>query len=500
MTRKVRIQVHVANALQWLGTLYRNPADAIKEHVSNAIDEHRKACGSTGSPSPCKVTFKLDRSKVTIEYPYGMSQEEFETALKRVADSAKQRTDVKQIGRLGIGIFSFQQVGRKCTFFSRKTGSDPTLQVILKEGSDEGELGTARKRDALHVPGIRIVISELKVDPTKPRGPLAPEKLKRLFQEKYDAYLRAGWLQICIQRGATTTWVEPLDINLPRVGNGLETLHVQGDTQKRVYLELYFDPSGKGKVAIRHMGVVVVEDVSQCEAYGLEDSVYGSGDIQGHIDADFLDVLPARTGFDDNHDWGALLELLDRHRPQIEAEVQELKQQERRKALSEIQQRAVQLAREIFDLQQFRDLEIPGQLAKPRDRPQRKRSTPAGQRTGERSHEPGEKRDPSGLRINYVETAFEDGPVRHSRMVAGTIQCNQLNEDYVQERNGGQDAQLAYAALVIGKETIAYNDKSGVSDDYLERLLSFYFKLKMRLAPAGPVAAKRKRGRPRRVR
>ena len=43
MAQRIPIQLHVANALQWLGTLYRNPADALKEHVSNAIDEHLKA-------------------------------------------------------------------------------------------------------------------------------------------------------------------------------------------------------------------------------------------------------------------------------------------------------------------------------------------------------------------------------------------------------------------------------------------------------------------------
>ena len=41
--KKVPIKIHTANALRWLGSLYRNPSDAIKEHVSNAIDEHLKA-------------------------------------------------------------------------------------------------------------------------------------------------------------------------------------------------------------------------------------------------------------------------------------------------------------------------------------------------------------------------------------------------------------------------------------------------------------------------
>jgi len=42
---------------------------------------------------------------------------------------------------------------------------------------------------------------------------------------------------------------------------------------------------------------------------------------------------------------------------------------------------------------------------------------------------------------------------------------------------GPDEAKLAYATLMIGKETIAYNDKSGVADDCLEKILTFYFRL-----------------------
>ena len=90
MAQRIPIQLHVANALQWLGTLYRNPADALKEHVSNAIDEHVKAKAQGAAHERCDITFTLDRRHVIVEYPYGMSREEFESALQRVADSAKR--------------------------------------------------------------------------------------------------------------------------------------------------------------------------------------------------------------------------------------------------------------------------------------------------------------------------------------------------------------------------------------------------------------------------
>lgn len=499
MTRRVPIKLNVGNALQWLGTLYRNPADAIKEHISNAIDEHLKAQKAGVARENCHVILTLEKSKVTIEYPYGMDKREFEAALQRVADSAKKTLDVTQIGQLGIGIFSFQQIGKRCTFFSKKAVGSETIRVTLKERMDEAEFDTALKRDALDEPGIRIIISELKFDPTKPRGPLAPEKLSKVFAEKFDGYLKKGWLRVDIKSGAKSYPVEPLKIDLPRVAKGLSNLHLPGEPKKRVSLDLYFDPSGKGTVAIRHMGVVVVEDLKELLAYGLEESIYAEGYVKGFIDADFLRPLPARTGFEENQEWVSFLELLDSQRPQIEAEVEQLKEEQREKALSEIQRRAIELAREILDLDEFKDLELPGGLAKTRQPPEAERSVETGRRTGERSKEPGERREPRSLRINYEEKPFEDGSSRHSRFLGGVIQANTLNPDYLQEWAGPEEAKLAYAALIIGKETVTYNDKSGGSDDYLEKLLGFYFKLKARIAPGGVVPGKRGPGRPRKV-
>ncbi len=155
--RKVPIKLHTANALRWLGSLYRNPADAIKEHISNAVDEHFKA-KKIGKAFPvCEVTYSLQKDRVTIEYPYGMSKEEFIDALQRVADSAKKSLDFKQIGQLGIGMFSFLQIGKKCTFYSKKDKGTETIRVTLREGSDNAEFETARKRESLRESGIKII-------------------------------------------------------------------------------------------------------------------------------------------------------------------------------------------------------------------------------------------------------------------------------------------------------------------------------------------------------
>ena len=63
-------------------------------------------------------------------------------------------------------------------------------------------------------------------------------------------------------------------------------------------------------------------------------------------------------------------------------------------------------------------------------------------------------------------------------------QANALHPDF-QEAARSADARLAYAALMIGKESIAFNDRTGDVGDFLEKLLDFYFKLHARKPARG---------------
>jgi hypothetical protein len=486
MAQRIPIQLHVANALQWLGTLYRNPADALKEHVSNAIDEHLKAKLDGTADERCDVVFTLDRRHVTVDYPYGMSRAELESALHRVADSAKRSGAARTVGRLGIGIFSFQQVGRRCTFYTRKTTASDTLKVVLKEGSDEASIETALARDRLAYPGLRVVISELKFDPTRSRGPLAPDTLRRYLADKFDAYLREGWLTVEIRHGLARFAVTPSHIRLPRLLADLRRLPLPGPGDRSIRLDLYFDPSGRGRVSIRHHGVTIVDDLSALTAYGVEESAWAQGFVRGTIDADFLSPLPARSGFEENDDWTDLLDLLDRYTATLAAELEGHLKAHRARQASEIGERALRLARDILDLDEFRDLALPGGLARrgrpePPTAPGRTRAS-RPRRADSAPLASGADASARGRRIRYEELPFENGSRAHSRFVSGVVQANTLHPDF-QQAVRSSDSRLAYAALMIGKESIAFNDRSGTAGDFLEKLLDFYFKLNARKGP-----------------
>jgi len=590
MTRRP-IKLHTANALQWLGSLYRDAADALKEHVSNAIDEHTIARGHGVALPICCVVFTLEKSAITVEYPYGMSKDEFEKAMDRVADSAKKELDISQIGTFGIGMFGFLQFATKCVLLSRKSTTHETIKATIRAGSDEYELGTATKKESLHSPGVKIIISELKQDPTKSRGPLSVAKLQRLFSERYGAPLRAGSLRILLRSDGSEYSVEPPPIDLPRIAAEYGKCYLRGSRDKTFRTELYFDSTGKGTVGIRHQSVVVVNDIRQLNAYELEESIYASGDVHGFVDADFLQPRPARMGFEENDDWTGLLAELEHIHSAIEAEVAKLKQEEAEQRLTEIQRQALTLAREILDTEEFDDLSLLDGSREPREPrkppngfdfvpcslrldPGQQRSIPlkacvpekvadgtrvkfsisdplavrllddAGRlcesaadeqgvvtlsvrleaktltmepvvltaTAGEletrarinvaRSIETRVRRAPGelsgGKSLNYVEIPFYAPIQRHHSGFDSSLGRVEVNDAHPHFKQAGQSQdKLAYAALMIGKETIAYNNPA--TNDHLEKLLSFYFELRNRLQGRAPSAIKRARGRPRKA-
>ena len=52
----------------------------------------------------------------------------------------------------------------------------------------------------------------------------------------------------------------------------------------------------------------------------------------------------------------------------------------------------------------------------------------------------------------------------HSRFSAGVVEANTLHPDY-QRAARAPESRVAYAALLIGKETIAFNDRTGMAGD-----------------------------------
>jgi hypothetical protein len=84
------IRLHTANALKWLGSLYRNPRTRSRSTSATRSMSISRPRPSAGGPVSCTVAFALNKGLITVRYPYGMSDDEFRQALQKVADSAKK--------------------------------------------------------------------------------------------------------------------------------------------------------------------------------------------------------------------------------------------------------------------------------------------------------------------------------------------------------------------------------------------------------------------------
>lgn len=470
----IPVKIKIENVLKYLGSLYRNPADAIKEYVSNAIDaflEYRCA-------GDCIVKYELLPKSISITYNSpGISEKDLKSIMSRVADSAKSEKDISQIGSLGIGLWAFQQVGRKAAIFSKPDNESDTFKFILKEGSDNVEIKSATSAEKLSQTGMKIIITELKVSTIKRNSPVSAQKLSSFFAYKFDHYLRDSFLKIRIVSNGVTYSVAPMKINLPEIARSYSEQYISGDRQLKVALTLWFEPSGKGRVCIRHSGVSIIDDLSAIDAYGLESSVLGKGKVHGYIDANCLTPLPARTGFEDNRMWTDFLDLLDRLCHSIQSEVSYLEQQSLETRTKQIYDHAIDLAQQTFAHEELRHLELIGGLVKPHSQPAKTGTRPSRGRTGLHKKD-GEKASPTGMRISIQEYPFEDGPNRLSRFETGVVKINTLNPHFQREMAKTEKDRVHFIACLIGKEILAFNDKTRMADDLLEKSLIYYLLIK----------------------
>jgi hypothetical protein len=101
-------------------------------------------------------------------------------------------------------------------------------------------------------------------------------------------------------------------------------------------------------------------------------------------------------------------------------------------------------------------------------------------RASVRFAEPGPPREHKGGGFMYEEVPFDDAEVSlHSRFTAQkVVQANTRHPDFKKVHQGGsEEEQMAYAATIFFKETLVFNDRSGKANEFLEKMLSFGFRL-----------------------
>lgn len=482
MEKIVDVELNKANALITLGSMYRSAADAIKEYVSNALDEWAMARSRGAPDQQCRVSFTLEKKAITIQYNApGMDADSFETALRHVVDSAKRDSTVPQIGRLGIGLWAFNQVGTQATFLSKRSPHSPTLKVILSRDSAEARFLTPDSSEDLSNPGMTIRITGLFQDPTRRYGPLSQARLKHVLADRFDTYLRTGQLEITVRSGANESEVAPVQLDLPEIGVRFQESHIPNEPGKTFSTRFWFDPSGQGRVSIRHTGVVVIEDIRELFDFELSGSILISGLIKGYVDADFLSPLPARGQFLEDDNLATLLDALKSIGEELDTEITGFRSEAENERLQALFRRATKVAREILSQEEFMDLELIDGLRRI-SRANGDAQIPNGatsnghQTNGHEAHwqNGANGHRTRGTRRPVIRRSDFGGDVRHrSRLNDGAIEININNPDFLALSRVPRSHQVAYVAMLLGKEIIAYNDSSRASDEALEKMAAY---------------------------
>ena len=484
MEKIVDVEINKANALITLGSMYRSAADAIKEYVSNALDEWAMARSRGAPDQQCQVSFTLEKKAITIDYNApGMDSDAFETALRHVVDSTKRDSPVPQIGRLGIGLWAFNQVGTQAAFLSKRSPDSPTLKVILSRDSAEARFLTPDPSEERSIPGMTIRITGLFQDPTRRYGPLSQARLKHVLADRFDTYLRTGQLKIIVKSGNNRTEVTPVQLDLPEIGVRFQESHIPNEPDKTFTTRFWFDPSGQGRVSIRHTGVVVIEDIRELFDFELSGSILISGLIKGYVDADFLSPLPARGQFLEDDTLAKLLNALKAVGEELDIEVAGFRDEAETERLQALFRRATRIAREILSQDEFMDLElIDGlrRISRANGDPHSANS-PGSNGHATNGHDPnghrqngGNGRRARGARRPIILRSDFEGDVRHrSRLNDGAIEININNPDFLALSRVPRSHQIAYVAMLLGKEIIAYNDSSRASDEALEKMAAY---------------------------
>ncbi len=487
MPEKRKIKANLPNLLTYIGQLYRNPRDAVKEYVSNAVDRYieLRSQGHVQN-GQCHIQLILTSHSVIIRShsQAGQDRQGLRTMMQNVADSMKINLGVPQIGRLAIGIFAFNQFASRAELLSKADKDGPTWKLTLMRNSDEYELEESLKREALPEPGMDVRISGLLFDPTRVRSSLSPPLICRYLAEWYDFYIREGMLDIVVIAKGQQHPVLPPEIDLPPVGQQFSHVLLKGDPNRGIATRLWFEPSGTGHVALRNSGLPIVEDMRRLDEVklGFQHTVYASGFLSGVIDIDFLRPLPARTGFEMDDNFNAILDWLDEIEPSLKREIEEYRLESEIKQLEGIKDKAKQMAMEILNLEPFQQLELLGGRKRQRRKNTEQKVVHAkGKETGKRSGEGGNKPASQGLRFLFKEEPLADKWVHsHFDAVRGQLICNTANPNYKIMKS--EKAKLRYSTLLIGKETIGYNDKTKQTDYYLEKLLAYLFAVEAKLS------------------
>jgi len=330
------------NAITIIALSQSNPLKAIAEFVENSIDARAKNVtivrGRQGGHPFLRV---IDDGDGIPKGEEGLP--DFRYVATHICDSLKRTLKAKGMqgiqGEFGIGLLSFWTVGERLVLSS--AGSDgKTYQMEMKR--DEPGYSISARKSLFSHPG-----TELLIQPLLPGlRSLSGEKIQNYMAAELRDRIRTSGVRIRIlDRGARRELeVQPRQFT----GRLIHEVRALATPAGEASCELYLTaPSPQNAVSLFRAGTRVVAAFGELEE--LAGEPWGSGYLQGMIDAPFLQLTPGtRSGVIREAGFAALLAALEGVVPLLRELIAQEKQAEEEEASRHILKSVQRALKEAF--------------------------------------------------------------------------------------------------------------------------------------------------------
>ena len=276
------------NAIRIIALSQSNPLKAVAEFVENSIDARARQVTIVRGKEKGQHFLRIkDDGEGIRRNEAGVP--DFEYVATHICDSIKRRLKadgaVGLQGEFGIGLLSFWTVGEELVISSH--GNDgKTYQMFMRKGDPSYRV--TQRRLLVSEPGTELWIRNILPGIRQ----LSGEKIQwYLASELRDRIRHSGVDLRVIDRTARAEFkVEPRKF-------GGRLLHELGRlVPPDLYLELYLAaPDSTNAVSLFRQGTRVIDDLTALSE--LEKAPWTSGQLQGIVDAPYLNLTPGtRTG------------------------------------------------------------------------------------------------------------------------------------------------------------------------------------------------------------
>jgi hypothetical protein len=302
----------VERAIAHVAKQYKNPRQALREYVSNGVDNMKEGIidGDFKSGLMNLLVSMPDRRVIIYDTGLGMDESFLGTMTERVWKSTKKGQSFSS-GEKGVGLLAFASMGNEVDIVSRIKGESGYNHLNFKkmgEGFDERIIPDFERRTEDYVDnlfyggfshGTKVLV---RTTPVNLRNSFSPRALRKFLQETYAPLLMKNIIGFYI--GDVDKPDKTVELNAPVFkGDKIvkRTIPFTAGSRKNpepgnAFVYLQFDPENdNGSVAFHEKDVRVWGSIADEEEALANCSLWTSPNVLGYINTEGIELTLDRN-------------------------------------------------------------------------------------------------------------------------------------------------------------------------------------------------------------